>query len=70
MATVEERLSALESAMEDLKLRLAGKPIPSAWFDKVAGSLEEWPEFEEVLHLGHEFRQSVIDPTGGELERN
>jgi hypothetical protein len=66
MSTVEERLSALELAMEDMKLRLANEPPPSAWFDKVAGSLQEWPEFEEVLRRGHEFRQSVNDPNDAE----
>lgn len=66
MSTVEERLSALESAMEDVKLRLAARRIPHAWLDEVAGSLQEWPEFEDVLRLGREFRRSVTDPNDAE----
>jgi hypothetical protein len=66
MSTVEERLSALESAMEDVKLRLAARQIPHAWLDEVAGSLQEWSEFEEVLRLGREFRRSVTDTDNAE----
>jgi len=66
MATVEERLLALESAMEDLKRRLTAKRTPNAWLDQVAGSLAPWPEFVEVLRLGREFRQSSTDPSDAE----
>lgn len=62
MSTIEDRLSALESAMEDVRRQLAGQRRPRAWLDDVAGSLEPWPEFEEVLRLGREFRDSVTDP--------
>jgi predicted nucleotidyltransferase len=62
MSTVEERLTALESEVEVLKRRLARGVQPRAWLDDVAGSLEHWPEFEEVLRLGREFRRSAADP--------
>jgi hypothetical protein len=62
MSTIEDRLSALESAMEDVKRQLAGRRKPRAWLDDVAGSLEPWPEFEEVLRLGRESRAGVTDP--------
>jgi hypothetical protein len=65
MATVEERLSALESAMENVKLRIAAGRAPRAWLDQVAGSLQTWPEFDEVLRFGREFRGSVTDPDDG-----
>ena len=68
MATVEDRLSALESAMKEVRRELAGRRRPRAWLDDVAGSLQEWPEFAEILRLGREFRKSVVDPddTGDE----
>lgn len=61
MSTVEERLSALESELQAVKRQLARIEKPRAWLDEVAGSMDEWPEFEEVLRLGREFRQSVCD---------
>ena len=65
MATVEDRLSALEAAMEEVRRDLAGARRPRAWLDDVAGSLRDWPEFTEVLRLGREFRKSVVDPDDG-----
>ena len=62
MATVEDRLSALESAMDEVRRKLSSTYRPRAWLDDVAGSLQEWPEFAEVLRLGREFRKSVVDP--------
>jgi len=70
MATVEDRLSALESAMEEVRRELAGTRRPRAWLDEVAGSLQEWPEFAEVLRLGREFRNSVVDADDSGDERN
>jgi len=61
MATVENRLSALESEMQMLKRRVADIGRRRPWLDEVAGSMDDWPEFEEVVRLGREFRQSVTD---------
>jgi len=67
MATVEDRLSALESELEAVKRRLATMHKPRAWLEEVAGSMDSWPEFDDVLHLGREFRQSVTDPADVEV---
>jgi hypothetical protein len=64
MSTVEERLSALESEVQAVKQQLASMGKPRAWLDEVAGSMDEWPEFEEVLRLGREFRESARDVPG------
>ena len=56
--------------MEEMKRQLASPGKPRAWLDEVAGSLEEWPEFEEVLRLGREFRRSVVDPDEAGVEGN
>lgn len=61
MSTVEERLSALESEVQGVKRQLARMEKPRAWLDEVAGSMDPWPEFEEVLRLGREFRESARD---------
>lgn len=57
MSTVEERLTALETEVQAVKRRLAEIEKPRAWLDDVAGSMEAWPEFAEVLHLGRELRE-------------
>jgi hypothetical protein len=64
MSTVEERLSALESEVRAVKQQLASMRKPRAWLDEVTGSMDEWPEFEEVLRLGREFRESARDVLG------
>jgi len=67
MATVEDRLSTLESELEGVKRRLAAMHKPRAWLEEVAGSMDDWPEFEEVVRLGREFRQSVTDPADADV---
>ena len=64
MSTMEERLSALESEVEAVKRQLARMGKPRAWLDEIAGSMDPWPEFEEVLRLGRELRQSEQDAPG------
>ncbi len=59
MSTVEERLSALESEVQAVKRELAKMEKKPAWLDEVAGSMDQWPEFEEVLRLGREFREAT-----------
>lgn len=58
MATVEDRLSALESELADVKRQLKSlQPAPN-WLDRIVGSMDEWPEFKEVLRLGREIRRA------------
>lgn len=64
MLTVEERLSVLEAEVQAVKRQLAKMGKPRAWLDDIAGSMDPWPEFEEVLRLGREFRQAVVDAPG------
>ncbi len=64
MSTMEERLSALESEVQDVKRQLVRMGKPRAWLDEVAGSMDPWPEFEEVLRLGQDFRQAPCDDPG------
>jgi hypothetical protein len=67
---MEERLAALESELQVVKSHLATIGKPRVWLDDIAGSMDDWPEFGEVLRLGREFRESVRDasatPSDGE----
>lgn len=53
---IEERLSAVEAAIRELRSRLP-KPAPD-WLQQVIGSQAEEPAFDEVLALGRTYRES------------
>jgi hypothetical protein len=52
---VEERLAVLETEVAELKRSL--RP-GETWFNRVAGSMKDDPEFDEVLRLGREIRRA------------
>jgi len=54
--TIEERLAAIERALNDLQQRLA--PSPTNWVERISGSMKEFPEFEQVLEFGRQFRHA------------
>ncbi len=56
--TVEERLAAVELELAELKRRLPPAPMQENWIEKISGSMKDFPEFDEVLRLGQEFRNS------------
>lgn len=59
--SVEERLSAIEHELAQLKQQLAAdKPqttIP--WWEKIAGTFANSEGYEEAMRLGHEYRESL-----------
>ncbi len=57
MATVDDRLNALEIEVAELREQ-AAEQDRSNWIAAVAGSLRNVPEFDEVLLLGQELRRS------------
>jgi hypothetical protein len=72
MATVDDRLNVLENELTILRKQLAKhldsvtEECNSNWIERVAGSFRNEPEFDEVLRLGREARQSEsIDVSNG-----
>ena len=55
--TVEQRLSNLEREMEEFKQRLPTTGPQQDWIQKIAGSFQDDPEFNEILRLGREIRR-------------
>jgi len=55
---IEQRLSALESAVVDLQRQAAAAPTHANWLDKFIGSVSDLEAFEEALEYGRAFRQS------------
>jgi hypothetical protein len=53
--TIESRLELLEREMAELRRRLPSGSSAN-WLEKIAGSQEGEPEFNEVLELGRKAR--------------
>jgi len=60
--TLERRLTALEREVAQIKLRLSAERGNENWVDAISGSMKPFAEFEEVVRLGRELRQSTTDP--------
>ncbi len=57
-ATLEKRLAILEDKVARLTARMTPPQSRENWFELVAGSFKHEPQFDEVLRLGREIRQS------------
>ena len=55
---IEERLTAVEQAIADIQRRLTRFEPEADWIERITGSMEGKPEFEEVLRLGREVRRA------------
>jgi hypothetical protein len=57
-ATLEQRLSILEEAVRTLQEEMkARKPAPD-WLERVIGSMQNEPAFDQVLAYGRAIRQA------------
>jgi hypothetical protein len=67
---LEERIATLERELAEMKQILASSvllPAPSAlpdakpnWIESITGSMIGFPEFDEVVRLGREWRKSQL----------
>ena len=60
---VEDRLNVLERELAEVKVELARVAAQSSgarsdWLDVMEGSMSEFPEFDEMVRLGREYRKS------------
>lgn len=60
---VEDRLNVLERELAEVKVELARVAAQSNgarpdWLDVMEGSMSEFPEFDEMVRLGREYRKS------------
>lgn len=63
-SSLEQRLAALEREVAHIKRQLTSTETKGNWVDEVSGSMAAFPEFEEVVRLGREFRESFKDSEG------
>jgi hypothetical protein len=69
VSDLEERVRRLEMELAGLKRQVAGtEGSASAWIDRISGSMEGFPEFEQVIQLGREMRQAQCDPYSTERD--
>ncbi len=59
---IEQRLANLEREVAELRQRLDRLDPRQNWLDRISGSLKDYPEFEEVIRLGREFREADRPP--------
>ena len=55
---LEERLTAVERELAELKDHVFRSQHARPWFEKMIGSMKDYPEFAEVVKLGREIRQA------------
>lgn len=56
--TIEARLAVLERDVARLKEQGGGRAGNGDWLSRIAGSMQQHPEFAEVLELGREVRRA------------
>ncbi len=57
--TIEERLTAVEKDLAELKGQFTLHKDEKSWIEKVAGTFKGDSDFDEIVRLGREFRKSV-----------
>jgi ABC-type transporter Mla subunit MlaD len=78
LAAVEKAVAELRSHLNDLtalaaavegavaELRKSLQTPAANWIEQLSGSMKDFPEFEEVVRLGREFREADRPPEEGE----
>lgn len=59
---IQERLDKLEQEFEALKQRIEKPKTMNEWLERVSGRFKDDPDFEEIVRLGREWRQSQREP--------
>jgi hypothetical protein len=61
--SLEQRVAALESELQALKRQIhplsSRKPNPN-WLNEVAGSMKDFPEWDEVMQICREMREAEL----------
>ncbi len=55
---LEERLTAVERELAELKDHVLRADRRRPWFEKMIGTMQDYPEFAEVVKLGREIRKA------------
>jgi hypothetical protein len=55
---LEERLTAVERDLAELKDHVFQAHRGRPWFERMIGSMKDYPEFTEVVKLGRQIRKA------------
>jgi hypothetical protein len=58
VSALEQRVSALEKEVAELRRHVRPRESARGWIERIAGSFKDDPEFEEVVRLGREIREA------------
>jgi hypothetical protein len=56
---LEERLAYLEAEVAKLKSKAENDAAPIPWWEKIAGTFADNPDYDEAMQLGREYRESL-----------
>ncbi len=63
-ATIEDRLTAVETAVAEIRSQLLIQPAAPDWLEQVIGSFEDEPAFDEVVAYGRAIRKGELPVEG------
>ena len=55
---LEDRLTAMERDLAELRAHVFRDDRKRPWFEKMVGTMRDYPEFAEVVRLGREIRKA------------
>ena len=56
--SLEERVTALETEVAQLKQERVNAQMETPWWEKIWGTFKDDPDYAEAMRLGREYRQS------------
>lgn len=56
---LEKRIAVLEEDLADLKRKVEGVETAKSWWERIAGTFEKDPVYEQAMKLGRAYRQSL-----------
>ncbi len=72
LSALEKRVAALEEQLAALRRKIEGAPAAKPWWERIAGTFEHDPIYEEAMKLGRKYRESLRPkkrPGRGKQER-
>ena len=61
-SSLEERVSALEEDIARIKEAAERDRNQLPWWEQIAGTFKNDPDYEEAMRLGREYRESLRPP--------
>jgi hypothetical protein len=65
---LEERLADLEAEVERLKHKVDQATAPQPWWEQIVGTFADNPDYDEAMHLGREYRDSLRSSAEASLD--